>query len=64
MTHTGEEFVFVLSGNLFVRLEENPPEIYRLASNYCLYFPSTVPHSWWTEDAAAEIVYVNSPPSF
>ena len=64
MTHTGEEFISLLSGNLFVRLEENPPETYRLASNDCLYFPSTVPHSWWTEDAAAEIVYVNSIPSF
>jgi uncharacterized RmlC-like cupin family protein len=54
----------VLSGTLYVRLEENLPETYRLASNDCLYFPSTVPHSWWTEDAAAEIVYVNSLPSF
>jgi DNA-binding transcriptional MerR regulator/mannose-6-phosphate isomerase-like protein (cupin superfamily) len=64
MTHTGEEFIYVLSGTLCVRLEENPPQTYRLASNDCLYFPSTVPHSWWTEDAAAEIVYVNSLPSF
>jgi DNA-binding transcriptional MerR regulator/mannose-6-phosphate isomerase-like protein (cupin superfamily) len=64
MTHTGEEFVYVLSGVLFVELEENPPQTYRLESKDCLYFPSTVPHSWWTEEDAAEIIYVNSPPSF
>lgn len=64
MTHVGEEFIYILSGVAFVRLEENPPRTYRLESKDCLYFPSTIAHSWWTEEDAAEVIYVNSPPSF
>ena len=63
-THEGEEFVYVTSGTLFVRLNENPPKTYQLRSKDCLYFPSSVPHLWWTEEAEAEVIYVNSPPSF
>lgn len=64
-SHTGEEFIYVLSGTLLVQLEaRDEPGIYRLKSKDCLYFPSSTPHAWWTEDEEAEVIYVNSPPSF
>ena len=64
-SHSGEEFIYVLSGTLLVQLKDKEePQIYRLKSKDCLYFPSSVPHAWWTEDEEAEVVYVNSPPSF
>ncbi len=63
-SHDGEEFIYVISGTLFVALKDEPDKTYRLRPNDCLYFPSTVPHSWWTEEEEAEIIHVNSPPSF
>lgn len=63
-SHDGEEFIYVVSGALFVALKDEPNKEYRLTPQECLYFPSTVPHLWWTEDEAAEIIHVNSPPSF
>lgn len=65
-SHVGEEFIYVLSGTLFVELKDNDsePRTYRLTSRDCLYFPSSVPHSWWTEGEDAEVIYVDSPPSF
>ncbi|MGH3087190.1 MAG: MerR family transcriptional regulator [Rubrobacteraceae bacterium] len=63
-SHTGEEFIYVLSGILFVDLKDENRETYRLASKDSLYFPSSIPHTWWTEDEEAEVIYVNSPPSF
>lgn len=65
-SHVGEEFIYVLSGTLIVELKDkdNGPQIYRLASRDCLYFPSSIPHAWWTEDEDAEVIYVDSPPSF
>lgn len=63
--HTGEEFIYTLSGTLFVSLREQAGhETYQLTTGGCLYFPSTVPHKWWTEDEEAQVMYVNSPPSF
>jgi DNA-binding transcriptional MerR regulator/uncharacterized RmlC-like cupin family protein len=61
-SHDGEEFVYVLSGSFYVELEER--ETFRLEARDVLYFPSTSPHRWWTEDEEAEVIYVNSPPTF
>ena len=50
------------SGSFYVELEER--ETFRLEARDVLYFPSTTPHRWWTEDEEAEVIYVNSPPTF
>lgn len=61
-SHTGEEFIYLVSGTLFVELKDQAT--YRLSPGDTLYFPSTTPHRWWTEDEPAEAVYVNTPPTF
>lgn len=61
-SHAGEEFIYLISGTLFVELRDRG--VYRLAPGDTLYFPSTTPHHWWTEDEPAEALYVNTPPSF
>lgn len=61
-SHQGEEFVYVLEGSIFVELKDE--ETYQVRAGDVLYFPSTIPHRWWTEDEAAEVVYVNTPPDF
>jgi len=61
-SHQGEEFMYVLKGSIFVELKDE--ETYRVQVGDVLYFPSTIPHRWWTEDDSAEIVYVNTPPDF
>lgn len=64
-SHAGEEFIYVLSGTLLVHLRDrDAPQTYRLKSRDALYFPSSTPHAWWTEDEEAEVIYVDSPPSF
>lgn len=62
-SHAGEEFIYVLSGVLFVRLDGDG-ETYRLEPHDSMHFPSTTSHHWWTEEEPAEVVYVNTPPSF
>ncbi|MBV6729807.1 MerR family transcriptional regulator [Nocardioides daeguensis] len=42
--HAGEEFFFVLTGQLQVWLGTD--EQYELATGDCLYFPSGIPHRW------------------
>jgi DNA-binding transcriptional MerR regulator/quercetin dioxygenase-like cupin family protein len=61
-THVGEEFLFVLKGNLEISLRA---EKYRLKSGDSFYFESSVPHSW-TNPGRSEtwILWVNTPPTF
>lgn len=61
-SHEGEEFVYVISGNMHVELKDQEP--YLLGPGDTLYFPSATLHRWWTEDVAAEAIYVNTPPTF
>ena len=61
-SHNGEEFIYVLSGRLFVELKDQGT--FRVTSGDTLYFPSTTPHRWWAEDEPVEAVYVNTPPTF
>lgn len=61
-SHQGEEFLYVLKGSVFVELKGE--DIYHVFAEDVLYFPSNIPHRWWTEDEEAEIVYVNTPPTF
>jgi DNA-binding transcriptional MerR regulator/mannose-6-phosphate isomerase-like protein (cupin superfamily) len=61
-SHTGEEFFLVIEGVLFVELKGQ--KTFKLRPGDTLYFPSTTPHRWWTEDETAEVVAVNTPPTF
>jgi len=61
-SHNGEEFVYVISGILFVELGDQG--VYRLTPGDTLYFSSTTPHRWWAGDEPVEAVYVNTPPTF
>lgn len=61
-THVGEEFLFVLSGELkiFLRGEE-----YRLKSGDSFYFESAVPHKWSNPGRSETcVLWVNTPPTF
>jgi DNA-binding transcriptional MerR regulator/mannose-6-phosphate isomerase-like protein (cupin superfamily) len=61
-SHNGEEFIYVISGRLFVELKDHGK--FEVTSGDTLYFPSTTPHRWWSEDEPVEAVYVNTPPTF
>jgi len=61
-SHTGEEFIYVISGILFVELKDQ--ETFRVSPGDTLYFPSTTPHRWWAGEELVEAVYVNTPPTF
>lgn len=61
-SHNGEEFVFVISGVLYVELKDQG--IFRVGPGDTLYFSSTTQHRWWAGDEPVEAVYVNTPPTF
>jgi len=61
-SHNGEEFIYVISGLLFVELKDQ--DTFRVAPGDTLYFPSTTPHRWWAGEEPVEAVYVNTPPTF
>jgi DNA-binding transcriptional MerR regulator/quercetin dioxygenase-like cupin family protein len=61
-THEGEEFLYVLRGELMITLET---EKFRLKAGDSFYFESATPHHW-KNPARAEtwILWVNTPPTF
>ncbi len=62
-SHEGEEFIYVLSGNLEIWLDEM--ECHLLQEGDCLTFQSHLGHRWLnpsTEDAV--LIWVNTPPTF
>jgi DNA-binding transcriptional MerR regulator/mannose-6-phosphate isomerase-like protein (cupin superfamily) len=61
-SHSGEEFIYVISGRLFVELKDHGT--FQVAPGDTLYFPSTTPHRWWAGEEPVEAVYVNTPPTF
>jgi DNA-binding transcriptional MerR regulator/mannose-6-phosphate isomerase-like protein (cupin superfamily) len=61
-SHNGEEFIYVISGWLFVELKDQGT--FQVAPGDTLYFPSTTPHRWWAGEEPVEAVYVNTPPTF
>jgi DNA-binding transcriptional MerR regulator/mannose-6-phosphate isomerase-like protein (cupin superfamily) len=61
-SHNGEEFIYVISGRLFVELKDHGT--FQVAPGDTLYFPSTTPHRWWAGEEPVEAVYVNTPPTF
>jgi DNA-binding transcriptional MerR regulator len=61
--HTGEEFIFIVSGTLEVWLEEREHHV--LGAGDCLYFPSTLPHRWHNPGSGStELLWVNTPATF
>jgi DNA-binding transcriptional MerR regulator/quercetin dioxygenase-like cupin family protein len=61
-SHNGEEFVYVLSGVLFVELKDQ--DTYRVEPGDTLYFSSMTQHRWWAAAEPVEAIYVNTPPTF
>ena len=60
--HDGEEFLYVLRGELHIELEE---EKYRLQPGDSFYFESTTPHSWKNPGRSETwLLWVNTPPTF
>lgn len=61
-THVGEEFLFVLKGELQIFLRE---EEYRLKSGDSFYFESAVPHKWMNPGRTeTRLLWINTPPTF
>jgi DNA-binding transcriptional MerR regulator/mannose-6-phosphate isomerase-like protein (cupin superfamily) len=61
-THVGEEFLFVLKGELQISLSGDE---YRLKSGDSFYFESAIPHKW-TNPGRTEtrLLWINTPPTF
>jgi DNA-binding transcriptional MerR regulator/quercetin dioxygenase-like cupin family protein len=61
-THEGEEFLYILRGELMITLEK---EEFRLKAGDSFYFESATPH-YWKNPARAEtwVLWVNTPPTF
>jgi DNA-binding transcriptional MerR regulator/quercetin dioxygenase-like cupin family protein len=60
--HVGEEFVFVLQGEMDLWLGERK---HHLFTGDCLYFASTIPHRWRNPGKqTARTLWVNTPPTF
>src|ERR1700692_2804138 len=60
--HEGEEFLYVLRGELTITLEK---EEYRLKAGDSFYFESATPHRWKNPGRAETcLLWVNTPPTF
>src|SRR5579863_7576321 len=61
-THEGEEFLYVLRGDLEINLDN---EEYRLKAGDSFYFESATPHHWKNPGRAETwVLWVNTPPTF
>ncbi len=61
-THEGEEFLYVLRGELHISLEG---EEYRLKAGDSFYFESATPHHWKNPGGSeTHVLWVNTPPTF
>jgi DNA-binding transcriptional MerR regulator/quercetin dioxygenase-like cupin family protein len=61
-THEGEEFLYVLRGELAITVEK---EEYRLKTGDSFYFESATPHHWKNpRQAETWVLWVNTPPTF
>jgi DNA-binding transcriptional MerR regulator/mannose-6-phosphate isomerase-like protein (cupin superfamily) len=61
-THEGEEFLYVLRGELTITLEK---EEYRLKTGDSFYFESATPHHWKNPGRAETLLlWINTPPTF
>jgi len=61
-THEGEEFIFVLRGDLEIAVDA---EQYRLKPGDSFYFESATPHRWKNPGRKETwVLWVNTPPTF
>lgn len=61
-SHEGEEFLFILRGDLQLALQD---EVYRLKPGDSFYFESATPHRWKNPGRAETwVLWVNTPPTF
>jgi len=61
-SHEGEEFLFIISGQLAIRLENKE---YHLRSGDSFYFDSKTPHRWRNPGKKeTTILWINTPPTF
>lgn len=61
--HDGEEFLYILRGQLQIRLNEE--ESYRLRPGDSFYFESSTPHRWQNPGRKETwLLWVNTPPTF
>jgi DNA-binding transcriptional MerR regulator/mannose-6-phosphate isomerase-like protein (cupin superfamily) len=61
-THVGEEFLFVLKGELQIFLRERE---FRIKSGDSFYFESAVPHKWTNPgNSETRLLWINTPPTF
>jgi DNA-binding transcriptional MerR regulator/quercetin dioxygenase-like cupin family protein len=61
--HDGEEFLYVLRGELAITLENE--QQYRLKAGDSFYFESATPHHWKNPGRAETwVLWVNTPPTF
>jgi len=61
-SHAGEEFLYVLRGELMITLQK---EEYRLKAGDSFYFESATPHHWKNPGRAETwVLWVNTPPTF
>ena len=61
-THEGEEFLYLLRGELAITVEK---EEYRLKAGDSFYFESSTPHHWKNPGQAETwVLWVNTPPTF
>jgi DNA-binding transcriptional MerR regulator/uncharacterized RmlC-like cupin family protein len=61
-THDGEEFIYVLRGDLSITVGS---EHYRLKSGDSFYFESAIPHRWKNPGRKeTTVLWVNTPPTF
>jgi transcriptional regulator with XRE-family HTH domain len=61
-THVGEEFLYILEGELQIFLRDQE---YRLQAGDSFYFESAVPHKWMNPGRSeTAILWVNTPPTF
>lgn len=61
-THEGEEFIYVLRGDLEITLNS---ELFRLKPGDSFYFESSTPHHWKNPGVKETwVLWVNTPPTF
>jgi DNA-binding transcriptional MerR regulator/quercetin dioxygenase-like cupin family protein len=61
-SHEGEEFLYVLRGELQISVEEKE---YRLKTGDSFYFESSSPHRWFNPGQSESLIlWVNTPPTF
>ncbi len=61
-THEGEEFLFVLRGELQISVQD---QHYRLKPGDSFYFESSTPHRWSNPGRReTQVLWVNTPPTF